>query len=997
MDISGVNYCSRCMLKVNEEKICPHCGYDGSKAAFRKEYLEEGAFLNERYMLGAVIGSGGFGITYAAWDTLLETPVAIKEYYPVDFAERDVRDSDDVTPRERYETEYRLGLRRFIQESRVLAMFRQIPGIVNVSDCFEENNTFYFVMEYVRGVSLEKYAQTHVLEAKQLFSMMRSTVDALEAVHAQGILHRDITPKNLMVLEDGSVKLIDFGSARKIDREGTSIIVTEHYAPVEQYDNSREQGAWTDIYSLCATMYEVLTGVVPQESLSRKYKDELKTPRQMGVKLKKHQERALNAGLAVEPDKRTRSIAEFRSRLYNLPLPEEVRRRKAFKRKFFSVVGCIAAVAAAAAINFTTGLPLSRGLRYALHTDGFHVMGADLAITELNIPAKRLGIPVSCINAAAFSQNDELESVNLPGSIQCVEEMAFLGCDKLRMVTMEEGVEQIGAHAFSGCPQLHTANIPRSADEIDSTAFEGAWERFMIWGNSGSYAQSYAEECGIAFSDPAFYSYTLADGGAELYWDNIKATEAYYDKDKIYPGDGDALVSLYKEFTLPSYIDGYPVVSLRDDFYWPNAGKLALPYYLEYLPENYSELSGPALTEIDFGSSLKEIPYFMFAGLPLRSVQIPDTVESIGDLAFSYTNLTELDLPESLKSIGECAFEGTRLNEISLPEGLEYIGEAAFMDTPVYEVELPDSIKKVGAQAFENTSIQNVIMEIDLDVLDEGVFYECDELECVYIISKDGADGSSSGTIPAWSFAYSSIYFDASFLGSVKSIGAYCFAGSGVKDVSLPEGLLTIEEYAFADCNYLSEIIIPDSVTYIDPAAFDEHGIFTIVGSPDSYAEAYALEHGYNFSPVLGILREKCGFPEEDDIGQPFVRILRDEYGDALFDEYGVPRLEILEKAYAEHGYYDPALEDISGIDILMYECGELLVDAYDLENGASLARELAYRAEEGDVNAMYVLGLCYYYGADAQQSFAEAERWVSLAAENGHAAAQNRLEEWNK
>ena len=112
MDISGVYYCSKCMLRMEEEGICPHCGYDPKQTEYSRKHLEEGTFLNDRYMLGAAIGSGGFGITYAAWDTLLETPVALKEYFPRDYAERDVRDGDEVCVHEKHQTAYLLGLRR---------------------------------------------------------------------------------------------------------------------------------------------------------------------------------------------------------------------------------------------------------------------------------------------------------------------------------------------------------------------------------------------------------------------------------------------------------------------------------------------------------------------------------------------------------------------------------------------------------------------------------------------------------------------------------------------------------------------------------------------------------------------------------------------------------------------------------------------------------------------------------------------------------------------
>lgn len=188
-----------------------------------------------------MIGTGGFGVTYAAWDMNLSVPVAIKEYFPVKYAYRDAEKSDDILLRTEGRILFVLGLERFRLEAQVLAQFKNIPGIVNVNECFDENGTAYIVMEYVHGVPLDTYVQAHKPTPRVLLQMMLQPISALEIIHRQGVHHRDITPRNLLVQEDGSIKLIDFGSAREIEHTTNLIVVSDGYAPIEQYDTQRPQ------------------------------------------------------------------------------------------------------------------------------------------------------------------------------------------------------------------------------------------------------------------------------------------------------------------------------------------------------------------------------------------------------------------------------------------------------------------------------------------------------------------------------------------------------------------------------------------------------------------------------------------------------------------------------------------------------------------------------------------------------------------------------------
>ncbi len=248
--------------------------------------LETGTRLDNRYIIDSVIAAGGFGITYLARHEVLGKTYAIKEHFPRQFAFRDgttpaVRPTDAPT--------FRWALDRFIQEGRALATCKH-PGIVDVSDVFEANGTAYMVLGYENGVSLKSWIEALGRPPTQveIDAVLSPLLDALAFVHAQGLLHRDIAPDNIMIRSDGKPCLIDFGAARQaIAQRSTlmSAIVKTGYSPPEQYTSTgRAQGGWSDIYALAATIYGTLTGRPPQEATDRQQGDEVQPlARMLGV------------------------------------------------------------------------------------------------------------------------------------------------------------------------------------------------------------------------------------------------------------------------------------------------------------------------------------------------------------------------------------------------------------------------------------------------------------------------------------------------------------------------------------------------------------------------------------------------------------------------------------------------------------------------------------------------------------------------------------------
>ncbi len=290
--------------------------HHGATASQNHVALPVGYALHE-YTIEAVLGCGGFGITYLARDNNLQCQVAIKEYLPNDLAVR--TEGQTVCARTESDTHgYRVGLDRFLAESRVLASFRH-PNIVRVMRFFEANNTAYMVMDYEKGEPLREWIRQRVtVDEAQLLKMILPLLDGLEVVHRAGVLHRDIKPANIYVREeDGSLVLLDFGAARYAstgDSRSLTSIVTPGYAPFEQYHTHGAQGPWSDLYAFGGVLYWLVTGDKPLEAPSRVRSDTM--PRASERAKGRYSERLLGAiDWALTPDEADRpmSVSQFRA------------------------------------------------------------------------------------------------------------------------------------------------------------------------------------------------------------------------------------------------------------------------------------------------------------------------------------------------------------------------------------------------------------------------------------------------------------------------------------------------------------------------------------------------------------------------------------------------------------------------------------------------------------------------------------------------------------
>lgn len=269
--------CPYCFEDYSDEGSCPFCGWNGKNLPIDSVSLVPGTVLKERYELGRILGNGGFGITYLAWDRLFNHKVAVKEYMPSDLSTRGKGETQVTVFSGKKSDYYKKGKTKFLEEARLLAKFEKDPAIVSTLDYFEAHGTAYNVMEYIDGRTISAILkECGKLSAQQTIDYILPIIESLKSVHEQGLIHRDIAPDNIMVTKDGQAKLIDFGSARyaafNSAEKSLTVMVKQGYSAPEQYLTKGERGSFTDVYAIGATMYRMLTGVTPPESLERKTK-----------------------------------------------------------------------------------------------------------------------------------------------------------------------------------------------------------------------------------------------------------------------------------------------------------------------------------------------------------------------------------------------------------------------------------------------------------------------------------------------------------------------------------------------------------------------------------------------------------------------------------------------------------------------------------------------------------------------------------------------------
>lgn len=845
MNVDDRWVCSRCLTLITRGQSCGNCGFSDEGYRPKAHQLPPEALLKQRYLVASVLGEGGFGITYAGWDLTLDKPVAIKEYFPVGLTGRDATQTFSAQPLEGPgRSWYFAGRERFLREARILAMLSGVRGIVSVRDFFEENDTAYIVMDFIHGESLRELADRSGgrIVPSTLLPLLRPVFDALILVHQSGILHRDISPENILIDRSGSAWLIDFGAAEELipldDARSHAVILRKGYTPLEQYDSHGQQGPWSDLYALAATIYDLLCAQAPPEAILRVEKDSLLPPRARGVAVSGAQQRALMRALSPQVAGRQASMDQFRSELYGLPMPADLARKKRVTRRATIAGLASLALVALVLLNATKGLPSANGCGFSLAHGAVVIRSCYGSAKEVLVPKRYLGLPVRAVSQEAFRGEATLSRILLPDSLEEIQDMAFMGCSTLHELVIPQGVTRIGAYAFADCSALKCVTLPDSVREIAASAFTGCSPDLVLLGANGSYVQQFANTQGLMFCDPSVYQYVNVDGSAVI---------TRYTGDEV-------------EVVVPATIDGIPVSAIgKHAFASTKVEKVMLQDGIARMEEGAFQ-SNSALKEVVLPPSLQTIGDFAFNDCGnLALVRFSEGLLEIGQSAFSYDRaLSGVTLPDSLRTIGSYAFEGCiglmdiripakvanlpegafyycdQLSTVSFAEGLVSLGTRAFEGcVSLAHLQLPNSAEQIGFRTFAGcAALKTVYVPRETAVVDQSAFGE--PVDTAPLTNPDlvliGAPGSSLATVAksaGLSFDDVSCWADASLFSYERSDGGITITGyrGNAEQLILPtyiDGLpaTSIGVDAFYDCGSIQHVVLPRRLESILNSAF---------------------------------------------------------------------------------------------------------------------------------------------------------------------------------
>ncbi|MCD8222317.1 MAG: serine/threonine protein kinase [Clostridiales bacterium] len=420
--------CLNCMKTYEDSYgVCPYCGFVPGTPPREAYHLYPGTVLKNRYEIGTTVGFGGFGITYRAWDNVLDKMVAIKEYYPNGMVNRVPGEKQVIIYSGKRADEFQNGKTRFLAEARNMARFNKHPNIVNVYEFFEENNTAYIAMEFLDGISYKDYIKKcgGSVSAEVAVSVVTLVLDALRELHKVNIIHRDISPDNIFMVELGAgsgryrVKLIDFGAARfsSGEEEKTlSIILKPGYAPPEQYRSRSKQGPWTDIYAVGAVLYRSVTGRMPDESVNRMIEDHMAPPKALVPSLPQYLNDSIMRAMALNQELRFQNVDQFRDAIQNktkvLDVGAELKRRKRIRA--LGIAGAVVLLAGAGLV--------CRGI-YVHRQNSLYNIAAAITVQMPDVNASRVEEVNLASQIGAGEDNGESKQIDLESTEAMLERM----------------------------------------------------------------------------------------------------------------------------------------------------------------------------------------------------------------------------------------------------------------------------------------------------------------------------------------------------------------------------------------------------------------------------------------------------------------------------------------------------------------------------------------------------------------------------------------------
>jgi len=781
--------------------------------------LKPGTFLQGgKYRIIRTLGSGGFGITYLAEHTMAEHEVCIKEFFPSQFYNRDdnactahIGSKGSVEMMEGYK-------KKFIKEAKTIARLNH-PNIIHIHDVFAENNTAYYVMEYIKGDSLDDIVKSRgALPEAEAVEYIRKVAKAVEYIHERKIMHLDIKPANIMLRrEDKCPILIDFGLSKNYDEKSgsssTSTLggVSLGYSPIEQYEHNGINcfSPETDIYALGATLYYLVTGKTPPSAGEVSSHGLPAFPAHISFSVR----RAITAAMQSSREARPHSIREFISHFNTTGSRPKTKKRWWLWLLLAIVALFILGIIFLGPDEHSVPTPPNDEIWYT-STDGEIVEPDEDSIFGAEIVSNTYksgkGIikfdgDITTIGEDAFSDCEELKSINLPSSIITIEECAFDSCVNLSEAVLHNGIISIGDEAFWDCDGLTTITLPNTLNSIGEAAFE----------DCGNLINLSIPDSVTTIGDYAFC--------ACLNLTNVNIPNSLT---TLSEGMFSECTSLEK-ITIPNSVT---VIRCGAFEYCTNLKEITIPNSVAvienevfYSCENLKRFKGKYAKDngrcLIYNNSI--IAYAAASG---TTYTIPDGVESIGDYAFSSCeDLTEITIPESVSVIGNYAFAWcSSLTDVTIPYGVTTIGNSAFvMCENLANVNIPNSVESLGQDAFYKCfALTSVTIPNSVASIGQGVFANCPNIKQFkgHFATEDGRALIVDDTLVAYANSSGSEY---TIPYNVTTIFGEAFGGSNkLTKIVIPYSVVKINNLAFYGCGNLYMAVIGQNVQEIGESAF---------------------------------------------------------------------------------------------------------------------------------------------------------------------------------
>ena len=855
--------CFGCMNEIAEHTdVCPVCGYNKNFSENPKECLEPGYLLGGRFVIGKALGIGSFSVSYIAWDCVDEIPVTVKEFLPSDLACHHSGTSELRFFSDEDKDAFYSGLSKFRSLTEKLAELSHLECVHKIIAFIDENETGYAVMEYLTGHTLKHYlAQYRTLSFCDVLDIMTPVIRTVSALHDENIYHLSISPDNIFLCDDGRVMLLNFASSRFemfSDISRRTIFLHHGFAPIEMYSDDLEPDDSSDVYSLCAVMYKMITGAVPPEPYARRDGTKILSPEELGFTIPEKAQNSLMKGLAIYQKNRISSADELLNTLCS-DFKTNKKKTNIFSKISPKIIAAAASGIAIVIIGIILAVFLSNRPGSPVVIDNTTVSATQenldfssaFKLTSCTAEIDNI-LPLRTINGEdvlsdvfIYEKNNRLGLIKTDETIVEKPTHSTIVFDADKNAVLLDGKTYISLNGTAARinEQAEEDSLPVFSDKYlwDEENFstsrvcgESSYPQFVSEGSfivsdkAGKYGlitrgnmmvdtiydEALALSCGVgAFRKGDEWQY-LNIYGQDIF--ERKFSPSDFPEEKPYSFSHgcvplrDEASGLYgyadfngETIVDPQFTKALPIVNeksfVKNDDGWN---------IIELSSDENPACGNDATYSINLANGLLEItgsgeiwdftktnaPWYTYRNV-IRTVRITGQITYIGSYSFyGFDSLTSVTLPGSLITIGTSAFDSCK---------------------KLRSLSLPSSLTLICDEAFANcTSLSSIVCPLSLNYIGVSAFKNCTDLKKVSL-------SDNIYTVCDYAFFGCTSMTELSVTSKTADIGNYVFAHcTSLKDVTLPTKASSIGKGAFLDCTSLTTITIPIGITAINDETF---------------------------------------------------------------------------------------------------------------------------------------------------------------------------------